>query len=1243
MKTGFITLLVFCSVVQAETFSTNSQEWTDPTVFRINQTEPHAPLAPFDSAEEAAKTPFKKSPYLLSLNGVWQFCWAERPEESPAEFYQLDYDVSSWHDINVPGNWQMQGFGHAKFRNVHQPFPANPPLPPTDYNPVGSYRTIFKVPENWDGRRILLHFEGVKSAAYVWLNGVEIGFNQGGMEEFEFDVTEIVQPGDNVLAVQVYRYSAQTYLECQDMWRLSGIYRDVYLFSAPQTHIRDYYVRCDLDKNYQDAELLVDVDVISATGSPIGKQVRLNLLDKNGESVFTPLVYKVTKKDRFPITIKQKVTNPKKWSAEYPNLYTLTIELLETDGTVLEALSTKTGFRKTEIIDQAICVNGVPIKFNGVNSHVHHRETGRTMDVETMRQDLILMKQFNVNCVRTSHYPPNIEYLQLADELGIYVIDEVNDEAHATEYLAEDETWRKMYEDRAARMVIRDRNFPSIVFWSAGNESGDGPNIAAVIETGKKLDPSRPIWMYGGNFLQADYEDVIGPRYPTHVELDEIGAVTAAEDPRPSFMDEYLAATGNSLGMLDEYWDLIYKYPRLTGGAIWDWVSPGISKKVRITPDNSGNNIKAHFMGNVQLVNGRFGKAAALSGHDEWIEVYRDPALDFTGKQEFALSLWIYPRHWNGCCPLITKGEQYGLRQSSRDSLEFWIHSNERVSAFAPLPEKWEYGWHHVAGAFDGGSLKLYIDGELSAEERCSYSIDYSAFAVAVGRNTELHGQEHDGQLCNAIVDEVRIFDRAFVEDDILNPGDKYAVLALDFESVQEQGEFYSRGIGGRSYGLIWPDRSVQPELFQLKKTPQSVKIEWADKSAGMVRITNRHNFKNLKELNFQWELQADDLILEKGKVDLDIPARQEKDVIVPFQLPQVEPGIEYRLHISFVLRESTSWAAKGHEVAWEQLSLEYQKPEKQAASSAAPGKFGVKKIDAEQDGCPYEGDGFVVSVTQDGLGSFGPYKGDNILPLPTVNLWRAPTANELEREWGPRIIADEWRNAGLDRIEWTAGESKADACEDSLVFYLSKVGTTPKSAAKIESRMKSKIYPSGEMIIKTNIKFEGDLSEWLPRIGLEMQLPKAFDNLTWYGRGPFETYPDRKTGARVGVYSGTVAEQYVPYLIPQENGNKADVRWAALTNDDGLGLFITGDDLLNVSASQYSLDNLDRAAYPFQLQPDDVIHLYIDHAVSGLGGTPIKTLEKYRVKPGEYEFTIRLKPFDAKDISPLELGRQAW
>ncbi|MFW6309280.1 MAG: glycoside hydrolase family 2 TIM barrel-domain containing protein, partial [bacterium] len=910
-------------------------DWENPRVFEKNQTKPHTTLVPFNTEKKALNSKGSSSDNYFSLNGKWKFNWSQNPELAPEGFYKLNYSYNNWDEIKVPSNWQMEGYGYPLFRNVSHTFPSDPPEVPSDFNPVGSYVKIFELPENWDNRKIFLHFEGVKSASYVWINGEEVGYNQGGMEPAEYDITDYLKSGKNKIAVKVLRYSDGTYLECQDMWRLSGIYRDVYLMSTPQVHIRDFYVTTDLDSSYKDANLKVEAKIKNYKKDRIKNyQFILQLYDEEDKEVFSRSVSKnietIASGEEKEITVLQKVKNPDKWSAEFPHLYTLTLKLQDENKNTLEVLKNKTGFRQIEIKNQAVYVNGVPVKLNGVNSHMQHPETGRTVDKETMKKDLILMKKFNVNCVRTCHYPPNKEYLELADELGIYIIDEVGDEAHANFHLSEDPDWKGQYLDRMRKMVYRDRNHPSIIFWSAGNESGWGENIYAIIEEGKKIDPSRPGWLYGGNLDEnpaknpIKCEDIVGPRYLKPYTLEHrFGKVSAEEDSRPSFMDEYLSAAGNGLGGLDEYWDLIYKYPRLTGGAIWDWVSPGIKKDVITIPDHSPHNIMCNLMGTAHLVSTENGKAVSLSGHDDWVEVYRDPDLDITGNK-LTLFIEVKPTGWSGDGSFLTKGShQFGIIQSEENELEFYVYGNKKVSVKVETPVNWYNSWHRLAGIYDGEVLKLYIDGKLQGVKKCQQKLLDSPFPVNIGRNAEVHGQQHEGSICEGVIAGVRIFDQT-VPVDKLEHNDvtlkEKANLWLDFEKSEEKGDFYSLGIGARSYGLVWPDRTVKPELWQVKKAAQPVAVAAVDLEKGIVEIVNRFHFKNLTELDVCWQLRDEENFIQQGKLELDIEPSHKERVQIPLDTTGLEG--EFFLLIKFKLKEDRQWADRGHEVAWSQFKI---------------------------------------------------------------------------------------------------------------------------------------------------------------------------------------------------------------------------------------------------------------------------------------------------------------------------------
>ncbi len=486
---------------------------------------------------------------------------------------------------------------------------------------------------------------------------------------------------------------------------------------------------------------------------------------------------------------------------------------------------------------------------------MHHPEHGQAVPLETLKKDLLLMKRFNINSVRTSHYPPTPEYLDLADELGIYVIDEVGDEAHANIQLSYDSTYTDMYRDRARKLVYRDRNHASVLMWSAGNESGSGPNIQKVIETGLAIDPSRQAWMYGGNTFYIPFEPVTGPRYWTPIQLKNLAEkkLLGPDDLRPSFMDEYLAATGNGLGGMDEYWDLIWRYPRLSGGAIWDWISPGIPTTLWTTPDASGHENHGAIMGRPQFTDGYEGRGLKFSGHDDWVEFYRDPSLDLDGS-ELSISFWVKPEEIPQPNTFLAKGKYgFGLIMDTPGSLEFYLQlhkpwnslslpymegKSERQSARARVPENWYGEWHHVAGIYDGSTIKLYIDQEIVAETGASGNIVDTPFPICIGREAESQDQgEYSGRLSSMTMDQLRIFntttpieslsDGAYLEN---------AVLALDFEEDAKGETFYSTGLGGRTYGIIWPDREIQPEIHQIKKSGQPIATEAIQPEGGAIQ-----------------------------------------------------------------------------------------------------------------------------------------------------------------------------------------------------------------------------------------------------------------------------------------------------------------------------------------------------------------------------------------------------------------------
>jgi beta-galactosidase len=1122
---------------------------------------------------------------------------------------------------------------------------------------VGSYRTTFNLPADWNGKEVFLRMDGSTSATFVWLNGREVGFNKGANEPAEYNLTPLLLHGKNNLAIQVYKYSDGTYLEDQDFWRLAGIFRDVYLLATPTVHIRDYFITTNLDDKYRDADLKIKVNLKNYLSvSKDGLRLRATLLGKDHqivqESIISESVNLAGSEDR-EIQLSTKVKNPDKWSAEFPNLYHLLFELIAQDGKRIEIIPANFGFKETEINHQALLLNGVAIKLNGVNSHMQHPTLGHAMDVETIRKDFTLMKQFNINCVRTSHYPPVQEYLELADELGIFIVDETGDESHATEYISEKPEWRDAYVERVQKMVLRDRNHPSIIFWSAGNESGFGNNICEVIREGKILDPTR-FWMYGGNTDDVEWrnevpcEEIIGPRYPTPYELEtRIAQVPESQDARPSFMDEYVATTGNGAGGLDEFWELIYKYPRLTGGAIWDWMSPGITEKIRLIWDESPNQINTTVKGRAVLAEGKFGRAIAFNGHDQWVEAYQHPALDITGSK-LTLSFWVYPNLWNGNGTFLVKGDyQFGIVQSGEKRLQFYVTDQKKNSLEGDLPDGWTNKWHHVAGICDGKEQSLYIDGIKVAFQPFTGKITNKPVPVTLGYSTEKDGSEYSQNMSNARFDRVAIFDQPISIDLLLSEDSptfkNSSRLWLDFEGEEIKGEYFSLGIGGRTYGMVWPDRTPQPELWQVKKSAQPVHAKWENISKGIVEITNRFAFTNLSDLNCRWELKGDNTILQQGILDLTLRGGEKGEVLIPIQKPELKPGTAYRLLLSFRTREDKFWSKSGYELAWDQLDLPWFTPEVSKINGDAPP---LRMIEGN-DKMTVTGAGFSYvfdKITGD-LSSLNYHGADLIQSGPVLNVWRAPLVNETDG-WatGGSQLKDRqpgmgngpvnnWYSLGLNQLRFKADLvqwSKNNSGEVIIRVDNHAEGSSYRTA--FSNTFAYTISPDGAMEISHTVTPHGVMPAWLPKVGLKWMVNQSFEKVKWNGRGPFENYPDRKSGAKQGIYECLVTDFCEPYLKPQDYGCRTDNRWVTFENKEGIGVTFSGDQLFNFSAQIYDTDHLTRAQYPYQLKPAGAITFNFDYATSGVGCTAISVLNEYRVLPKVYSFVSRVKPYKLKE-----------
>jgi beta-galactosidase len=800
-----------------------------------------------------------------------------------------------------------------------------------------------------------------------------------------------------------------------------------------------------------------------------------------------------------------------------------------------------------------------------------------------------------------------------------------------------------MYRERARKMVLRDRNHPSVLFWSAGNESGEGNNICAVIDEGKKYDKTRS-WMYGGNAFSHKCEDIIGPRYPQVRDLlTRVYNVPSDEDPRPSFLDEYLAVTGNGGGGLDDYWREFYSHPRSMGGAIWDFVSTGITETARYLVDGSPNNVQVNIMGRAKLAPGRDGYGLDLNGHDQWVEVYRDNSLEISGNN-LTLALWVFPRSLSSSAgTLITKGDwQFGIDQKGKDSLEFYITTSDRAKVMTGLPSNWENNWHHVTARYDGSSIWLSIDGKESGRKSVTGNIRNTPFPVNIGRNAETHGQETSVYICDAVIDEAGIFTSQVPEEQLLNiPSEelkKEAMLWLDFEEIEDGDNYFSYGIGARTYGAIWPDRRPQPEMWQMKKSAQPVTTRLISAGSGEIEVTNRYFFTDLNELQAKWMLQADDEILEQGDLTLNIKPQDKGVVKLPFTKPEIKAGTEYRLLVSYSLSENTLWADKGFEVAWDQMEL----PWDVSAPVTIESQGSPLDVQENNDELAIRGRDFLYVVSKNsGLFTSMRIAGKEMVRSgAALNLWRAPLANETDdwTFWSSNIkhrkdgyghfAATEWYSAGLDKMWFLRdGFSWSETDSSSIDISVRTIHVTGDYMGGFINNITYHISGDGIISIENSVIPNGQMPSWLPRIGQQWVFDNSFDNIAWYGRGPQENYPDRKSGYKIGIYNLTAEEMYEPYLKPQDYGLRTDNRWVRVTDADGTGLEFRGDKLFNFSAQIYDTENLTKAMYTYQLSPSDGITFNLDYATSGVGCTAAGVFPEYQVMPGRYDFKLIVKP----------------
>ncbi len=1025
-------LIIVCGITLA-----SAQErplWEQPEVFAINKLPHRATLVPYSSTEAAAERGV--SEYVKDISGEWKFCWSKRPAERPEGFWATEYDDSAWTTIYVPGNWEILGYGVPIYTNVNYPFPKNPPFIPHDDNPTGCYRHTFEISKEWSERRTILHFESGLAAMYVWVNGHKVGYSEGTKTAVEFDITDYVAEGENILAVEGYRWADGSYLEDQDFWRLSGFDRGVKIYSVDKVRIADLFVIGDLDKSYKNGLYSAAVTFENVDNKMFSGVAELELCDAEGRVVkHLAKSIRLAAGESCDVDFDFTLAKVKNWNYEKPYLYTTLLTLKDSRGKVIEATACRTGFRKVEIRDAQLLLNGKPLMINGVNIHEHNPATGHVVSRELMLKDISLMKQFNINAVRTSHYPQPTEWYDLCDEYGILLVDEANIEAHGcgTGYHesyrefhpSHRQEWKAAHHDRVAAMVERDKNHPSVIIWSMGNESSDGEVYGEMYDWIHKRDRTRFVQLEQG--YSGPHTDISCPMYPA---MDEFRQWAERKDAKkPYIMCEFAHAMGNSTGNFREFFDIMALGKHMQGGFIWDWVDQGI---------------------------------------------------DATG----------------------------------RDGRHYW-----------------------------------------------GYGGDFGAWMYT-----------HDENFC--------------------------------------------------CNGVVSPDRTPHPGLYEVKKVYQDIRFELLDREKSKVRIYNDYLFTNLSDYLFAYTLYANGELVADGKIEA-IKCEPQSFVDVTLPLSLAGDG-EVLLEFTAMQRADHPLIPYGHSVACEQIVLgEYD-----FTRAKVEGKLEIE-----------EGDGWLVAYASDKDETgvlFNTHTGalvryvsagrDLVSQLPEPWFWRAMTDNDFGAGM-PRTL-NVWRTNRRKSLGATVERSENSVTvrgEYYLVDAPSKYIVTYTFMA------------DGSLQVEAEWEREGEYVPELPRFGMRLILPDDYKNFTYYGRGPWENYEDRKESAFLGLWRQSTDNQLFPYVRPQESGNKCDVRWLELTNGEGLGIRVEGLQPLSVSAMPYRSEDLDPGFTKKQMHYSDIeprreVVLHIDLAQRGLGGDNswgAQPMDRYRLTEDRYSYGYVIRPIN--------------
>ena len=1285
----------------------------------------------------------------------WDLTVYKSPADADAdgisgEFYKTDYDTSAnpyhgkdkvctveeadyacgWKSVTLPASWQTQGFDFPNYSNVSYPWPGHYgnagldcPVAPKVTNPVGFYRRNFDVDADWlqSGKKVYISFQGVESCMYLYVNGHEVGYTEDSFDAHDFDITPFLNEDgkDNVLAVKVIRWCDGSYMEDQDYLRLAGIFRDVYLYAAPAVRIRDYTVTTDLDDTYENADLALNLAVSNESTKEIsGYGVDVKLFDADGKDILAadPLrgdAPKVASMEEGSLALSRHIQNPRLWSDEDPYLYTLVISLYDKQsGKYFHSLSQQLGFReieftKTEVngnLDKTttsydtVTINGQPLKFWGTNRHDNDPQTGRYVSHELYEKDIQLMKQYNINSIRTSHYPNDRYMYYLCDKYGIYVLAEANNESHALGW--DDDTTLGKYlngsvRDRIAANVTAQRGRTSVVMWSMGNETaGSGPYKVyrhALQEVVRVLDPTRPVQMerlgWDGGV------DIASTMYSSPSEVENWGG---SNGNMPYLMSEYAHAMGNSVGNLQEYMDAFRGHSNLMGGFIWDWVDQNIATPIpaaySLEADQSKNKWKGTLEGELAAVTGaptaKVLEGVSVIGNDLNPGANDKINAALSGNNAFTLEMNVKQTEAKGYNSLLAKGDhQVAMRTMTGDDgvhLAFYVFNGGWIQNDFTLPSDWIGNWHLLTATFDGRDMKAYCDGEeltciTSPKKYVEAPIATSSQDLAVGRDVE--NTDRDGKNQYSFV---RIYSKALSQNEIKAQlaGDKaegsYAITAAsddvliwmdygkgstsladdniwDYYAEQGRedmaGKFY--GYGGSwneqqndgnfcANGLVSTDRTVQPELYEVKYCYQNVNIS-ADEASILrreVTFRNDYNFTNLNQFNVAWELSEDGAVIDKGVLtDLDVAPHETKNVTVPFQMPgEKKADGEYTLTFSVDLKKDALYAEAGHVIATEQIRVP-------ATVEHIPGLDVTKignAVKSETAGeLTVKGDKYTLTIDKStGLISSYVYDGVTLLNNFQPNYWRARLDNDREQ------INTAWEqaNTGMKLKKLEATPSR-----DQKSMVIEATMELPKAGSSVQTFTYT-VYGSGEIHIEAGITADKSITEFMS-YGAELFLPGGFENITWYGNGynggegPQDTYCDRKGGAELGVYDGTVSGSYFPFAKPQDTGRYTDVRYMALEDPaKAVGLMVVGEQPLETSALHFSTAELGNKKYTYQLPKTDHTVLKVDDKSRGTGGKSCgpDTLDAYRMYNDgtELSYAYIIVPYMTKNENLMERSK---